>query len=85
MKFELLMACMGQTDDSLIKKSKITGNVIVINQCEQEGYQEYKTENGIAKMFLTNQRGLTKSRNLAIEKSDSEICLFCDDDEIFVA
>lgn len=84
MKFEVLLACMDQIDHRLIEKSKITGNAILINQCEREGYEEYRTENGVAKMFLTTQRGLTKSRNFAIEKSDADVCLFCDDDEIFV-
>ena len=35
-------------------------------------------------MYSTTQRGLTKSRNMAISKSDADVCLLCDDDEVFV-
>lgn len=83
MKLEVLMACMHQEDDTLVKKSKISGDIIVINQCDKNGYFEYKTQKGLAKIFCTTQRGLTKSRNMAIEISDADICLLCDDDEIF--
>lgn len=85
MKLEVLMSCMHQTDDKLVRKSQITGDVVVINQCDRDGYDEYPTSNGRARMFHTTQRGLTKSRNMAIEKSQADICLLCDDDEIFVS
>ena len=83
MKLELLMSCMHQNDDSLVRASKITSDVVVINQCDREDYAEYPTEHGIARMFSTKQRGLTKSRNMAIAKSNADVCLLCDDDEVF--
>ena len=84
MKLEILMACMHQNDDTLVRKSNITGDVVVINQCGRDEAAEYPTAHGTARMFSTTQRGLTKSRNMAIEKSDADICLLCDDDEVFV-
>ncbi len=83
MKLEILMSCMHQSDDALVRASKIISDVVVINQCDREDYAEYKTEHGIARMFSTKQRGLTKSRNMAIAKSVADVCLLCDDDEIF--
>ena len=35
-------------------------------------------------MIYTTERGLSKSRNLAIANAKTDICLICDDDEIFV-
>ena len=84
MKLEILMACMHQNDDILVKKSNITGDVVVINQCDRNGDETYPTAHGTARIFSTTQRGLTKSRNMAIFKSDADICLLCDDDEVFV-
>ncbi len=84
MKLDVLMSCMHQSDDALVHKSKLTGNVVVINQCGREDYAEYPTSAGTARMVFTTQRGLTKSRNLAIRTSDADICLLCDDDEVFV-
>ena len=84
MKLQVLLSCMNQSDTGLINKSKITGDAIVINQCDREDYAEVKTHYGVAKVFSTRERGLTKSRNMAIEKAVADICLLCDDDEIFV-
>ncbi len=84
MKFEILLSCMHQKDFSIIEKSQINGNVIVINQCDSEDYHSFSNGNGVAKFFSVKDRGLTKSRNMAIEKSDADICLICDDDEVFV-
>ena len=84
MELEVLMSCMHQRDDTLVHSSKLTGDVVIINQCDTDSYAEYPTENGMARMFSVRQRGLTKSRNLAIEKSTADVCLLCDDDEEFV-
>ena len=81
MKLEVLMSCMHQADDELVRKSRITGDVVVINQCDRDGYDEYPTPTGRARMFHTTQRGLTKSRNMAFARSQADICLLCDDDE----
>lgn len=85
MKLEVLMSCMHQQDDQLVQRSQITGNAVVINQCGLEEYAQYSTEKGIARMYSTCQRGLTKSRNMAIRNATADICLLCDDDEIFVS
>ena len=36
MKLEILMACMHQNDDALVRKSNITGDAVVINQCDRD-------------------------------------------------
>ena len=84
MNVDILMSCMHQIDDRLVSQSKLTGNVIVINQCDNNGYKEFTTKNGVAKIYSTTDRGLTKSRNIAISKSNADICMLCDDDEVFV-
>lgn len=84
MKLEILLSCMHQENDALVRKSHITGDVVIINQCENNDYKEYDTHNGKARIFFTTQRGLTRSRNMAIQKASGDICLICDDDEVFV-
>lgn len=84
MKLDVLMSCMHQQDDSLVRHSQLTGDVVVVNQCDREEYAEYPTAHGTAQMFSTCQRGLTRSRNMAIRESEADICLLCDDDEVFV-
>lgn len=83
MTLEILLSCMHQNDHSLVSKSGITGNVLMINQCDTESDASFSTEKGIGRIISTTQRGLTKSRNLAINQSDADVCLLCDDDEVF--
>lgn len=78
------MSCMHQTDDTLVRRSQLTGDVVVINQCDGDGYAEFETDCGTVRFFSTRQRGLTRSRNMAIGKSQADICMLCDDDEVFV-
>lgn len=84
MKLEILMSCMFQEDDRLVRESGITGDAVVINQCSREERKQFQTENGKALMISTTQRGLTKSRNMAIANASADVCLLCDDDERFV-
>ncbi len=84
MKVEILLSCMNQQDGHLIEKSRITGDAVMVNQCGREAYREYPTEKGLARVFDSALRGLTKSRNLAIEKSQGDICMLSDDDEVFL-
>ena len=65
----------------LVRKSGLSGDVVVINQCDREDYAEF----GRARVFYTTQRGLTKSRNMAIRNAQADVCLICDDDEVFVS
>ena len=84
MTLEILMSCMHQTDDALIAASQITGSAVVVNQCDREEERSYTTEHGTVRFLSTTQRGLTKSRNMAIAHSTADVCLLCDDDENFV-
>ena len=83
MKLDILMSCMNQIDDRLIRDSRILGDAVVINQCGREDSRTYQTEHGTVRWFDSATKGLTVSRNMALEKSDAQICLLCDDDEVF--
>lgn len=75
---------MHQSDDALVHTSNLTGDCVVVNQCDREGYAEFPTETGRVRMFSNRQRGLTKSRNLAIANARADICMLCDADEVFL-
>lgn len=80
MTLEVLLSCMHQKDTALVHTSCLTGNVLLVNQCDREEI----VSQGRVRMISTTQRGLTKSRNMAIRESNGDICLLCDDDEVFV-
>lgn len=88
MRIEVLISCMHQTDFSIISKSNIQTDAIVINQCDIDKIEEFnfvnlKGENCHVKFISTSERGLSKSRNMAIKNATGDICLICDDDETF--
>lgn len=81
---EVLLSCMDQPDASIVQRSGITTDVLVINQSDTDGYEK-EDKNGMRiRMISTKERGLSRSRNMAMENAEGDICLFCDDDERFV-
>lgn len=83
MKFQVILSCMHNKDFSIIERSGLGNvNTLVINQCDTNA--DYKVEEGIHTMIYTATRGLSVSRNMAIDNSDADICLVSDDDEFFV-
>lgn len=84
MTLEVLMSCMHQQDDALVRRAGLTGDVLMVNQCGHNGCREYRSEQGTVRMLCTTDRGLTKSRNKAIDNAQGDILLVCDDDEVFV-
>lgn len=87
MTLQVLISCMHQTDHSIVAKSNIQSDVIVVNQCDKNQIEEYSFKNKIGeesrvKFISTTERGLSRSRNMAIKNATADICLICDDDEV---
>ncbi|MCR4806056.1 MAG: glycosyltransferase family 2 protein [Lachnospiraceae bacterium] len=85
MKLEVLLSAMFLKDERYIDSLNITGDAVVINQCdrEDERISEEKTQDGKTRRITyveTGQRGLSRSRNMAIEKASGDICILCDND-----
>lgn len=90
MRLIVLISCMNQIDYSIVKKSNIQTDVVVVNQCDCNDVQEFTFTNNKgntchALFISTTERGLSRSRNMAIANAKSaDICLICDDDEYLV-
>lgn len=83
MKLEVLLSCMHQTDHSIIESSNLQGvQTLVVNQCSAEAEQMEQAD-PLHRFLHTPTRGLSVSRNLAIQNALGEICLLADDDEVF--
>lgn len=83
MDLEVLISCMHQDNLEIIKRSRVTTDVLVINQADREALEEAWQGTQRIRMITTRERGLSRSRNMALEHAQGEICLLCDDDEIF--
>ncbi|MDD3945560.1 MAG: glycosyltransferase family 2 protein [Bacteroidales bacterium] len=82
MKLEVLISAMNQKDMSLAEKIGCNTDVLIINQSDYEAYEEKLLNGNKIRMYTTMQRGLSKSRNMAICHAVGDICLICDDDEV---
>lgn len=79
---EVLISAMNLSDNGIIKSSNIQSPALIINQCNSNDYIEETTTYGKIRLISTSERGLSRSRNLAIRKSSGKYCLICDDDEV---
>ena len=85
----VLLSAMHQSDTSLLRELNIGCDAVLINQCDTQG--ETLTEEGARRLLFlsTTDRGLSKSRNLAVKKASEEafdrddICIFCDNDCVY--
>lgn len=83
MKVDVLISCMNQVDGSIVDKSNLNNaNVVVVNQNKEKECIEKISDR--CTFVHTTSRGLSVSRNIAIEHSNADICLLSDDDEVFV-
>lgn len=87
MKLQVLISCMHQQDHSIVERSNIQSDVVVINQCDTNNREEWtfknkKGEKCHALFISTTERGLSRSRNMAIANATADVCLICDDDEV---
>ncbi len=88
MKVQVLLSCMNEVDTSIVGRSNIQSDVVVVNQCGTDSTREFtfknnKGEECRCKFINTTQRGLSNSRNLALKNAWNDICILCDDDEVF--
>lgn len=81
-KVEVLMSIMSQNGIEIVERTNIKSNAVVVNQCNYEEKQNIIVNGCNVNYINTTDRGLSKSRNLAIQEATAEYCLLCDDDEV---
>lgn len=80
MRLEILMSAMFQNNTDIVKHSRVTGDILIINQCDENNLLEISDK---IRMISTTERGLSRSRNMALRNALGDVCLFADDDEEF--
>ena len=71
MTLTLLIACIHEKDTSIIERSNVQTDVVVVNQCDHDSVEEFdfvnkKGRTCLAKFICTTERGLSRSRNMAL-------------------
>ena len=85
---EVLLSAMFLEDESYIDTLNIHTDCVVINQCDrtQKKHTVRDTSKGPVNVTYveTTQRGLSRSRNMAIAHAKGPVCILCDNDVEYV-
>lgn len=82
MTIDVLIATMNQNEHTqLLENMNIKDNYVIINQIvKKEMKKPTDIEKEREKFYSFYDKGLSKSRNMAIRKSNADICIIADDD-----
>ena len=84
MKIQVLVAAMNQSDHSLVDKMNIQTDAIVGNQCDKNSIEDFELGNCHIKYLNFAEKGVGLNRNNALMRATADICLFADDDMVYV-
>lgn len=82
MNLEVLISTMHQTDYSLLERIGLRSDAVVVNQCDRESEEDFNFDGYRIIWINSTQRGLSRSRNMAIKHSTADVMLLVDDDEM---
>ena len=78
------MSCMFKEADTLLPRLNLDSDVVIVNQCDVNSCVKLTDGREHSVKFVSStQRGLSRSRNMAIDNSSADICLLSDDDEVY--
>ena len=81
MNVQVLLATMHQKDYSKLESVNIQTSAIIVNQCDSNSIEHFEYKGKKIIWINTTERGLSRSRNMALKYATEEICLLVDDDE----
>ncbi|MCR5120147.1 MAG: glycosyltransferase family 2 protein [Lachnospiraceae bacterium] len=79
MKLETLISAVNK-DSGLPAVMGVEGDAVLINQCDHDSEEVADSDKARVRIFNRNERGVGKSRNLALEKAEADLILFSDED-----
>lgn len=85
MKVEVLASVMNQSMENIIRSMNLDSDAVIINQCDRLQQEEMEYNGHKVRFFSFPDRGIGRSRNEAIMRADSDICLFSDEDIVYEA
>lgn len=83
MRVQILMSVMNQVDHSIVIKSNISSDAIVINQSDKFSRETFIHKGYSVQFYTFDEKGVGLSRNSALDRADADIILFADDDLIY--
>ena len=84
MKLQVLLSVMHQKDHSILNKTNIQTSAIVINQSDTVAYEKFKYKDKLITFISAPERGVGRSRNMALMQADADIVIFANQDIEYV-
>lgn len=83
MTLQVLISTMFEKDYSLLERMNVQSNCVIVNQTYDNSVIEFVFKGHNITWINSKERGLSKSRNLALKYANADILLLADNDEIF--
>ena len=83
MKLQILVSSLNQEVKSLAEKMNLQADTILINQCNENRYEEWTQDGHQIRCYHLAERGVGLSRNNALLRADADLCLFSDEDIVY--
>lgn len=77
---QLLISSLNADPSSLLETMKVDSDWVLVNQCSSTSEEELTVNGHAGTCFNRLERGVGLSRNLCIDKAESDIILFSDED-----
>lgn len=85
MQINMLISAVNAEPVALLEKMRPECDAVLVNQCDKNDDEVIFVNDHKICVCHRNERGVGKSRNLAMEKAEGDIWLFSDDDIIYKA
>lgn len=83
MSVQVLASVMNSSLEQIVSQMNLESDAVIINQCDHIGMEEMEHRGHRIRFFSFPDRGVGRSRNEAIMRADSDICLFSDEDIVY--
>lgn len=80
MRLEMLISAVNAKPADLMERMKPECDAILVNQCDKDDEEYLMRDEYKIKIIHRNERGVGRSRNLALANATADILLFCDED-----
>lgn len=84
MSVQLLISCVDKNIQELLEKLQLDSPAVIVNQCDKDEDEYFAYKGHPVDVIYRKERGVGRSRNMALSKADQDICLFGDEDIVYV-
>ena len=83
MRICVLISALNQEAEKLPRKMGLKTDAVIVNQCDRESKEELSYRNRKILLINNTERGVGRSRNLALDHAWGDVVLFSDEDIVY--